>query len=160
MSDVGEFNNSIAKIDSELSGLRTSNRELMNENRELRESIGSLSGLKDVFSDTEGELHHLRMQLKQFQLEQLKMEHALRQELQDAMERIDDLKKQLAEYKSRAETAESALVRYRSVVGEDAANIVEMKVRLLLADFIVRRLFNNFSSERRREEEDEFIRRW
>lgn len=133
MNDVGEFNESIAKIDSELTGLRTSNRELMNENRELRESIGNLGNLKDVFSDTEGELQLLRTQLKQFQLEQLKMEHALRQELQDSLERIDDLKKQLAECKSRAETAESALVRYRSVVGEDAADIVEMKVGRVIA---------------------------
>ena len=70
-------------------------------------------------------MESLRVKLKEFQLEQLKQEQALRLELQENTERVEQLTKETVQLTQRAENAEAALQRYRVVVGQDAADIVE-----------------------------------
>ncbi len=140
--DLSEFNGAIAKIDGELDSLRTANHELADENRQLRVSIGDLTNLKDIFEDTEMELVELRTRAKQFQVAQLKSEMQLREELQEALEdkqrmrqthidQLESVQKQIDEYRARVDAAESALVRYRAVVGDDAASMVEVSQYLI-----------------------------
>uniref|UniRef100_A0A915B351 GRIP domain-containing protein n=1 Tax=Parascaris univalens TaxID=6257 RepID=A0A915B351_PARUN len=127
-SDVNRFRSAIGAIDTELNSLRESNEKLARDNMAMGASLDKFVEIRDMLEKSDNELRTLREKFVQLQAEHGEKEEAWRCELASVSEARDNAQRELEQCKMRITESETALHRYRSVVGEGAADIVEMKV--------------------------------
>lgn len=125
--DVTRFRNSIETIDSELNRLRESNAKLAKENVAMSQTLDKFTEIRDMLDNSDCELKNLREKLVQLQQEHQEKEKVWEKTLAAETEAREEVQKELEECRLSLTERESALQRYRSVVGAHAADIVEMK---------------------------------
>jgi chromosome segregation ATPase len=140
--DVHSFEQTVAEFDNEVQKLRDSNRQLIEDNRSLRESVHACDSMRQVFDSTDEELSELRERLKEYQLETMRQELALRAHIEQLETENERLRTEgpaggRREHRESVDAAaitepstellDTIIRRYRTVVGEQAARIVEMR---------------------------------
>jgi len=118
--------------------LQIRNRQLMADNRMMGESVRGCDSMRQEFDNTDEELYELRLCLKDYEVETMRQ----KVQLQSRIEQLETANERLRAGAGREhrESVDAAAVtepstelldtiirRYRTVVGEQAARIVEMR---------------------------------